>query len=180
MSHFVYALFDGRGNPFYIGRGKRDRWNTHFRKVNHNLKKVANPHKDAVIRKLIATGKKPVIEWVKCGSDKEAKELEFRLIKMFGRKADGGILTNITEGGEHIFRGRRHTKASKKKIGDYWRGRIRAREGVERSKAFHTGRKRSEETKAKLRAAWKKNKAERLAKWYKARWKRDPVTHEPV
>jgi hypothetical protein len=73
---YVYQYLDEQGNPFYIGKGSKDRIN------ESHLPWVTIPPKDR--RQIIKSDM----------SEKEAFDYEIELIKKYGRKIDGGILEN--------------------------------------------------------------------------------------
>jgi len=75
MKYYVYQYLDEYGNPYYIGKGKDKRI--------HAKHSVAKPPIERRVK--IAVGL----------SEMEAYILENKLIRMYGRKIDGGILENI-------------------------------------------------------------------------------------
>lgn len=81
--------------PFYIGKGKNNRFLSHLKE---NYKNSDNKKKWCKIESLRKKGLEPIIEFVKMNlSENEAYNLEKKLIKKFGRKGidENGILTNI-------------------------------------------------------------------------------------
>ncbi len=110
MEFFVYFLLDVRKKinleindikinyePFYVGKGKKDRPYKHFKE---NLNNTINEHKFNVIQKILKeTGLYPEILIIKDNMlEDEAFEYEKEMIKLFGVKPDG-LLTNKTDGG---------------------------------------------------------------------------------
>lgn len=85
---------------FYVGWTSRA---TNKRLYEHiNEKKIINISKTKMINEILATGLTPLISVVVTTTNKEEsikKELE--LIAFYGRINDGGILTNMSKGGEH-------------------------------------------------------------------------------
>lgn len=121
---YVYALLDPRKpgpfyyghwkfshEPFYIGKGKKDRIKAH----NYDSR---NTLKSNIFKRVESEGLQ-VIRCVKRGnlSEKAAFSLEIKLIALIGRRAlKAGPLANSTEGGEGIS-GHLHTKETKVAIG---------------------------------------------------------------
>lgn len=86
--------------PFYIGKGSKDRLTEHFQP--NNKKNDKNTFKMRVIGKVIEkTGKKPIAIKIITGLDHIwAHELEEKLIKIIGRRDQNkGPLTNLSDGG---------------------------------------------------------------------------------
>jgi hypothetical protein len=119
MRYYVYILLDDmvKGHydneycsvnfkPFYVGKGdslsknKNKRHLAHYKEVSKNYKKITNPHKFNKIKKLQESGFEPNFIIVYQDNDeKKVLEVESRLIKFYGKVKDGGILTNISDGG---------------------------------------------------------------------------------
>ena len=78
-----------------------------------------------------------------------AKEKEIEFIEIYKRKEDGGLLCNITKGGEGCL-GLKHTDEAKAKMSARNKGKKISEEQKKKVSAFHKGRKRSEETRRKL------------------------------
>ncbi len=78
-----------------------------------------------------------------------AKEKEKEFIELYKRKEDGGILCNITKGGDGVL-GIRHTEEARKKMGEPNKGKTISDWHRQRISEFHKGKKHSEEFKAKM------------------------------
>jgi hypothetical protein len=101
--YYVYEIIDPRTEkPFYVGWTSRKsdlRFGEHLRETRS---KVVNLEKVNILKDILKENLKPIMKVVYQCSDKEnsIKE-EIRLIDFYGRIKDGGILTNISKGGEH-------------------------------------------------------------------------------
>jgi hypothetical protein len=78
-----------------------------------------------------------------------AKEKEREFIELYKRKEDGGILCNLTKGGDGVL-GIRHTEEARKKMGEPNKGKTISEWHRQRISEFHTGKKHSEETKKRM------------------------------
>jgi len=84
--YYVYQYIREDSTPYYIGKGKLDRaWVSHKRSNGADIK----PKDDSKIQILY--------EHL---SEKEAFDLEKKLIQQYGLKQDGGSLVNLTYGGD--------------------------------------------------------------------------------
>lgn len=92
---YVYALYRENGEPFYIGKGVRDRWLHHEKQV-----KRGRSYKDNIIVSMLERGipitKKKLVIGL---THRQACRAEVTLIKKIGRYPLGP-LANITAGGE--------------------------------------------------------------------------------
>ncbi len=96
LIYYVYALFDYRGDVFYIGKGKGKRWNWHL--SDCNLK--APTYKNNIIKKTKRLlGSVPRVKIAEGLSEGDAHAMEVALIKAIGRFPDGPLV-NATDGGE--------------------------------------------------------------------------------
>jgi hypothetical protein len=93
--YYVYVLFRECGTPFYVGKGRLNRW------LDHERKKPRRPtHKDHLIAKIKREGIPIHKEKLKEGmTNEDALDLEIRTIKAIGRYPKGPLL-NGTDGGE--------------------------------------------------------------------------------
>lgn len=169
---YVYAYLREDGSPYYIGKGTGRRA---YQKNKKTHKFVNIPKKENIIILLDNLTEECALE----------KEKEF--ISNYGRKSDGGILINVSEGGEKGFagmKGKKHTEESKKKMSESHKGRNVWNKGLvgvqkhnqktrkkisDKSKGNKSrmGQKQSEEEKKKKSEALKKYYAERRAQGYK-------------
>ena len=164
---YTYLLKRPDGRPFYVGKGncRGFRIEDHIKEVLSN--KIINQYKAGVIRKIWGEGKQIDYEIVLFNKD-ESKvfDKEKELIKFYGRKNKGGILTNLTDGGDGIY-GFVFSEESRRKMSLSFKGRIyseatrgrmseaRKRDWISeayRRKVFESrkGRRHSEETKRKM------------------------------
>jgi hypothetical protein len=96
IMYYVYQLVDPRNNqPFYIGKGKGRRANTHL----WQIPETRNVYKENKIASIRKDGLEPEIEYIAENIIDEslAYTIESALIKKYGRKGyeKNGILTNV-------------------------------------------------------------------------------------
>lgn len=83
-------------------------------------------------------------------TNEEAEELEIFLIKLYGRKKDGGKLCNITKGGKGLT-GYKYTQEQKDKVSKRMKGHTVTKETREKIRKSHLGKKLSKYHIEKLR-----------------------------
>jgi len=89
--HYVYALVDEKGNPFYIGKGQNDRCHQHLHKSHNHLVNME-------ISSIRKRGYEPeAIKLMFTNDEMVALETEEFLIRQYGMKKDGGVLCNLTD-----------------------------------------------------------------------------------
>lgn len=154
--HTVYEIW----NPLtleciYVGKGntKRCRFPDHIRDAKRFMegRSVTNAFKAAVISKILKMGAEPVfIEIGRFETEEESLVEEKRLIEHYGRRIDGGTLTNLSLGGQGNYGFVMPEEHSRKKS-DRMRGKKMSEEAKEKMRKAATGRAHTEETKKKLR-----------------------------
>ena len=100
---YVYELLDPTRNNgiFYVGITKRP---TRRLRAHISLKDMSNPLKRSRIKFILNNNLKPQMKIIyECENRNEAKKIEIKTIKKYGKIIDGtGILTNYTNGGDGI------------------------------------------------------------------------------
>ena len=114
MEYYIYVYLDPlipyenadfpeiKNMPIYIGRGKNDRLNHHWKFVESG-RKLRNVQFYLKLRKMKNSGVSPIIIILLDNLTLEdANFLEKRAISLIGRRCcdEGGILLNVTEGGD--------------------------------------------------------------------------------
>jgi hypothetical protein len=93
---YVYVLFRENGIPFYIGKGRRNRWIMHEWEASHGRK----GHRFNIIRKMQAKGFSiPKVKLHEGLLEDVANAYEIALIAAIGRMPVGPLV-NLTAGGE--------------------------------------------------------------------------------
>lgn len=115
-NYCVYFYLREDKTPYYVGMGRKERpYAKHIHRQGKGDFKPDNFDLILIVHENL--------------SQQEAYALEITYIKKYGRKCDGGILINLTEGGE----GAKHSEETRKKLS-----------------LIKTGLKASEETKRKM------------------------------
>ncbi|RQR87728.1 MULTISPECIES: NUMOD3 domain-containing DNA-binding protein [unclassified Burkholderia] len=149
---YVYVLMRENGEPFYIGKGRNDRWTEHERWV-----KGGRSYKDNIIVKMQRAGLEiPKLKIAEGLTDAQALWLEVLIIESLKRRHEGGPLVNLTRGGDGLCDPTPEVRA---KIAEATRrtltGRKRPPEVVEKVRQAHLGKKRgphADEHKASISA----------------------------
>lgn len=150
MIYYVYILRDPRkeNEPFYVGKGKDRRAESHLASNNDD-----NPFKANVINKIRNSGLEPIVEYYNENlTESVAFTQEIALIKQYGRRDLGlGPLTNLTDGGEGTS-GHIRTEESQAKWHESRKisGYRHSADVIDKIAKSNTGKKRSTETKRKL------------------------------
>jgi hypothetical protein len=87
---YVYVMFRLNGTPCYVGKGSGKR--------HLNMRRRHNPHLLSIIRQ--SGGSLPTAIIRDGLTEDEAFDTERAFIKALGREIDGGILVNLTDGGD--------------------------------------------------------------------------------
>lgn len=115
-NYCVYFYLREDKTPYYVGMGRKQRpFAKHAHRQDKGDFKPDNNDLILIVHENL--------------SQEEAFKLEIKYIAEYGRKSDGGILINLTEGGQ----GAKHNEETKKKLS-----------------ISHLGKKASEETKRKM------------------------------
>jgi len=135
--YYTYAYLRKDGSPYYIGKGTR------YRAWNRNPEDRVKAPKD----------KSRILILKKFENEDDAFKHEIYMIAVYGRKSDGGILINITSGGE----GTSHPKSEehKRKIAESNTGVLRSEETKKRMSVSSAGKPKSPEHKNNIRRALK-------------------------
>jgi hypothetical protein len=134
---YVYVLFrHDTGQPFYVGKGRRDRVERHFSDLR-------NPHKSHIIARAKKVGCDiPRVKIAVGMTERQAFDVEIAFIDAIGREPNGPLV-NLTDGGDGPS-------------GGTWKlseATIEKQNLAKRSRhGSFVGRKHSEETLAKMRA----------------------------
>jgi hypothetical protein len=164
--HIIYGLIDPRDNELrYVGytSDEKKRYKSHLSKSS--LKE--NTHKNNWIKSLLALDLKPIMEVI-CDYE-TAEELPQREIQWIANmRILGNDLTNATDGGDGVMKGRKHSEETKKKISEAVlgeknhnygkKGKPMSEETKKKLLEAKLGKKHSEETKQKISEANKGKK----------------------
>lgn len=130
---FIYGDLSFSFEPFYVGKGTRDRYRQHLKNFNGD-----NRHKENKIKAIQRGGLEiPIVFPFYSSSSEEAYAEEARIITLIGRSCEGGILTNYHAGGKggisptpeikqkisQSLKGRQIPEEQRQKLLAYWRDR---------------------------------------------------------
>ena len=173
MTTHVYALKDPRNDKVrYVGVTREPLW----RRLSNHISEKEKTHKSCWIKSLLNDGVRPTIELLADVDNSLRSEAEIGWIKFF--RQIGADLVNSTDGGEgspnpseetrkKISNGSMGNKnalghkvsdESRKRMGDFHRGKSLPKETREKIGNAHRGTHRSEETKANISKANKGHK----------------------
>jgi hypothetical protein len=97
---FKYDEFSFDFEPFYVGKGKEERYIQHLLNACKDENRKKNSRLFSKIRKIKLTIDPKIIKIKDCLTEKQAFDLEKKIIDLIGRKNIGGPLFNIAPGGE--------------------------------------------------------------------------------
>jgi hypothetical protein len=136
--YYTYAYLRKDGTPYYIGKGKDNRAYSKKR----SIRPPGDTNRILILKENL--------------TEEDAFKHEIYMIGVFGKKINGGILHNITDGGEGVS-GMKHTDISKEKIGRAFRGKKLTPEHVEKIRnckwgnSWNKGKTISQEQREKIR-----------------------------
>jgi len=140
--YYTYAFLREDGTPYYVGKGKGRRCFDKKRTINP----PSDPDRIIILKKNL--------------TEEEAFRHEIYMIYVLGKKKHGGLLHNITDGGEGVS-GMVHSEESREKIGKAFRGKKLSEKHKEKLRqrkignTWNRGKKISEEQKEKIRQTLK-------------------------
>lgn len=141
---YKYGKYEFNYEPFYIGKGKINRYKSYKNRNNYFIN---------IINKLKKLKLKPIIiKLYENLNENESIKLEIKLIKIIGRKdINQGSLINMTDGGDGVS-GLIFSEESKQKLSILNSGRNNCMFGVHRFGKDNPmfGRKHSKKTKEKI------------------------------
>lgn len=146
LIYYVYIFIDPRsGLPFYVGKGKGDRWKYHL--LKSSLRDGSLKSQTILLLKVL--GLSPVVHfYVLDVTEETALTVEAALIIKYGRiDIETGILTNRTDG---LDGGYQHTEEAKQKMSF---PRPKTAEWIRNHSESLIGRKASDDVKRKISAA---------------------------
>lgn len=157
----VYAHKNPISNEiFYIGIGSEIKRAYNFNGRNNLWKKYVKKYGKPNVE-ILHDNLKPQIAYA----------WEIFYIKLFLKKSDGGVLTNLSDGGEHSSKGRRHSEETKQKLSKAKLGKRVAnvdekgrllRKQRATGVIFSEERKKKISEKRKLRVGWTHTEATKV------------------
>lgn len=135
--------------PFYVGKGTGNRMYKHLKEDENSTE---NLYKYRKINKILElSGCEPIILKLEENlSEVDAYSLEKSLIDEIGRSCNGGVLTNISEGGENPPKFYDLPLNKQEEIREKFRNKKYSKETIEKRRAKNLGKKRSKEFKNNL------------------------------
>lgn len=142
---YTYGSFMFAFEPFYVGKGTKNRYKEHLWEVNADTNRNKNPHKKYIISKIRReTGSDPLIVFPHTAMlAAEVKTHEQALIRTVGRRdLNVGPLVNLTDGGDGML-GRAQPVSQKQKVGLALRGRKKTERHVESMRVGNIAKRKS-------------------------------------
>lgn len=160
---FIFGELEFEFQPIYVGKGTKDRVKRHL-----SLYKERKTHFHNKLALIIKEGHQPSYKIVKENlSEEESFKEERRIISIIGRQDNGGMLTNLTNGGDGQS-GLKHKEESKIKISNSLKNNIEFQKymkseefskkisvGLIGHKGYGKGVPRTEEVKNKIKESLK-------------------------
>lgn len=148
MAYVYRHIRVDKNEPFYIGISKKDSAN-YARAFNHDYRH-RNKHWVAIFNK---TEIEVEILFENISYD-QAKQKEIEFIKLYGRSIDGGILANLTKGGDGVLGFKNPKLAERNKTG-VWKGKKHTEEtkrimAIKSSQRTHTAEQRLNMSQSKI------------------------------
>lgn len=148
---FIYALLDPLTRDVrYIGQTKQDTRRRYVKHLSDSLR--LDNHVNRWVKKLLISGKKPIIYTIEECWTWELDEKEINYIKTY--RESGCDLTNTSNGGQSV---KIFSEETKRKISESLKGKIQS---------FESRKKRSESSKKTWSDPLLKEEKRRLAKYY--------------
>lgn len=143
--YYVYIIFRKTGAPCYVGKGKGDRCFDHLRR-SHNK----------YLRRIVAKagGDLPIVKIAVELSETKAFEIERAFIAALGKANSGGLLVNLTDGGDGVS-GHKRTGSQRQKMSEARRGQRISAAAAAKVSASLSGRPKTPEHCAAVSAAKK-------------------------
>ncbi|QWY83293.1 putative homing endonuclease protein [Rhizobium phage RHph_X2_25] len=111
---YVYMLVRPDGSIFYVGKGQKRRIYEHERYAKGNSRKRLY----SIMRKIWRSGNDVLYRLHAFFDDESSAHAEeARLISLFGKVEEGGLLANVTDGGEGVS-GLVHTDESRRRMSE--------------------------------------------------------------
>lgn len=101
---YVYILKNPMKDnmPFYVGKGRGERVSFHIKSAARNWResRTGNRHKSNTIKQILEKNLEVTVEVIYMDNEESAFQKEKELISLYGLASRGGMLTNISLGGE--------------------------------------------------------------------------------